>query len=84
MSQKPNFLIFLPDQHRGDWLPYDEKVYDCNSMEPLPLNMPNLKILMENGVTFTNTITPSPLWAPARACLASGTRYKDCGVRGNY
>ncbi|TFF98742.1 MAG: hypothetical protein EU547_00695 [Promethearchaeota archaeon] len=84
MYQKPNFLIFLPDQHRGDWLPYDEIIFKKNGMEPLPIKMPNLKEQMKKGVTFTNAITPSPLCAPARACLAAGTRYKDCNVKGNY
>ena len=22
MGEKPNFLFFLSDQHRGDWMPY--------------------------------------------------------------
>ncbi len=22
MKDKPNILIFFPDQHRGDWMPY--------------------------------------------------------------
>jgi arylsulfatase A-like enzyme len=53
-------------------------------MEELPLKMPNIKRLMDNGVTFTNAITPSPLCAPARACLAAGVQYRDCNVKGNY
>lgn len=84
MVDKPNFLIFLPDQHRGDWLPYDNGIFEQKGMKKLPLKMPNLKELMEKGITFTNAITPSPLCAPARACLASGKNYKDCGVKGNY
>lgn len=84
MSDKPNFLIFLPDQHRGDWLPYDEAIFQKKGMKKLPLKMPNIRGLMDKGITFTNAITPSPLCAPARACLASGKRYKDCGVKGNY
>ncbi|MBD3195200.1 MAG: sulfatase-like hydrolase/transferase [Candidatus Lokiarchaeota archaeon] len=81
---KPNFLIFLSDQHRGDWLPYDKSVSKSKAMKDLPLIMPNVKSIMKKGVTFTNAITPSPLCAPARACLTSGKRYKDCGVKGNY
>lgn len=49
----------------------------------LPLKMPNLKKIMESGTTFTNAITPSPLCAPARACLAAGCSYETCGVADN-
>jgi arylsulfatase A-like enzyme len=34
-------------------------------------------------VRFTNALTPSPLCAPARACLASGKEYGRCGVLSN-
>jgi arylsulfatase len=84
MSKKLNFLFFFPDQHRGDWIPYNKDIFKTLGMDELPLKMPHLKKLMENGVTFTNAITSSPLCAPARACLASGLRYKDCRVAGNY
>ncbi len=65
-------LFFLPDQHRPDWL-------GCNP--ELPLRTPNLDRLCENGIRFTNAFTPSPLCAPARACLATGRDYHRCGVR---
>ncbi|HEV2125332.1 MAG TPA: sulfatase-like hydrolase/transferase [Chloroflexota bacterium] len=74
MSQRPNILFFLPDQHRPDWLP----------MNPdLPLRMPNLARIAERGVRFTRALTPSPVCAPARACLASGKEYDQCGVPNN-
>jgi arylsulfatase A-like enzyme len=38
---------------------------------------------MDGGVTFTRAVTPSPLCAPARACLASGLRYHRCRVPDN-
>src|SRR6266542_6215904 len=63
---KPNFLFFLPDQHRFDWVPWNED---------LPVRMPTLAGLAERGVRFSRAITPSPLCAPARACLASGKAY---------
>jgi arylsulfatase A-like enzyme len=73
-SDQRNILFFLPDQHRPDWL-------GCNP--GLPLRTPNLDRLCETGVRFTNAYTPSPLCAPARACLASGLDYTDCGVPSN-
>ena len=84
MTDKPNFLFFFPDQHRGDWMPYSKDIFKIMGMEELPLRMSNLKKMMEKGITFTNAISSSPLCAPARACLASGLRYHRCRVKGNY
>ena len=84
MSDKLNFLFFFPDQHRGDWMPYSSEIFKRLGMEDLLLRMPNIKRLMNNGVTFTNAVTSSPLCAPARACLASGLRYKNCRVATNH
>lgn len=74
MTKKPNILFFFPDQWHPDWL-------GCNP--ELDLKTPNIDWLMENGVRFTNAYTPSPLCAPARACLAAGQDYKNCGVFNN-
>ena len=71
---QPNFLFFLPDQHRFDWVPWNKE---------LPVRMPTLAGLAGRGVRFSRAITPSPLCAPARACLASGKAYERCGVRNN-
>ena len=49
----------------------------------IPLRLPNLEKLLARGVKFTHAITPSPLCAPARACLASGLEYERCGVPSN-
>lgn len=73
-SAQPNILLFLPDQHRPDWL-------GCNP--DLPLRTPNLDRLAGRGIRFTNAFTPSPLCSPARACLATGRDYRRCGVRDN-
>jgi arylsulfatase len=74
MQRKPNILFFLPDQHRPDWLGINTD---------LPLRTPNLDRLSRKGVTFTKAHTPSPVCAPARACLASGLDYEKCGVPSN-
>jgi arylsulfatase A-like enzyme len=52
-------------------------------MEQLSIRMKNIARLMREGVTFTRAVTPSPLCAPARACLAAGLRYERCRVPGN-
>lgn len=74
MNKQPNILFFLPDQHRGDWL-------GCN--KELPLRTPNLDKLMQEGMTFTRAYSPSPVCAPARACLANGRNYENCQVPSN-
>ena len=49
----------------------------------IPVRLPHVEQLMARGVRFLNAITPSPLCAPARACLASGKEYTRCGVASN-
>lgn len=71
---RPNFLFFLPDQHRPDWLPFNKDV---------PLRMPNLAEVAARGLRFTRALCPAPLCAPSRACLASGRDYDRCGVPNN-
>ncbi len=80
---KPNILFLFPDQHRKEWFPYKEEVFEQWQMKKPQLNMPNIEKLMGKGVTFLNTITPSPLCAPARACVASGVRYDNCETFNN-
>lgn len=83
MGARPNMLFLFPDSHRGDWMPYGEPALRRLGMWRLPLRMPNVERLMARGVAFTRAITPSPLCAPARACLAAGLRYERCGVADN-
>lgn len=73
-TDRPNFLFFLPDQHRFDFL---------GTNPDLPVRMPTLDELGRRGVRFSRCYTPSPLCAPARACLASGRDYDRCGVPDN-
>jgi arylsulfatase len=76
--ERPNFLFFLPDQHRPDWVPWE-----APGAPPLPLRMPHLAGIAGRGVSFTRAVCPSPLCAPSRACLASGREYDRCGVPDN-
>jgi arylsulfatase A-like enzyme len=73
-TTRPNILLFFPDQHRFDWLGTNPK---------LPVRTPNLDRLAKHGVLFSRAFCPSPLCAPARACLASGKEYDRCGVENN-
>lgn len=73
-DKKPNILLLFPDQHRGDWTEFNPLI---------PVKTPNLKYLGENGVVFSNAITPSPLCSPARSCFASGREYDHCNIIDN-
>jgi len=69
-----NILFLFPDQHRGDWV---------GGTEGLDVRTPNLDTLAARGLRCTQALSPSPVCAPSRACLASGKRYDRCGVPGN-
>ena len=73
-GQRPNILFLCPDQHRPDWR---------GTNAALPVRTPHLDALARRGVTFPRAITPAPICAPARACLAAGRSYHRCGVPNN-
>ncbi|MDH7569825.1 MAG: sulfatase-like hydrolase/transferase, partial [Armatimonadota bacterium] len=73
-ARRPNMLLLFPDQHRFDWL---------GGVGDLDVRTPNLQRLARRGVRFTRALTPSPLCAPARACLAAGKEYPRCRVPDN-
>ena len=72
---KPNILFLLPDQWRGDWW--------SGSGHGIGVHTPTLESLAGAGTVFHSATSPSPLCAPARACIASGRRYEHCGVASN-
>lgn len=74
MTTPPNVLLIISDQHRHDWL---------KPSAQLPLRTPHLDDLRSRGVTFERATTPSPLCAPARACLATGLDYAHAPVPNN-
>lgn len=83
MTERKNILLLFSDQHRGDWMPYDEETSRKIHALPVPIRMKNIRQLMDEGVTFTHNISNSPLCVPARACLASGMQYDRCEVYNN-
>lgn len=74
MISPPNILFLFPDQWRHNWL---------GCVGEIPVRTPNLDKLAARGTRFTQCRTNSPLCAPARACLALGARYENCGVTSN-
>jgi len=74
-SSKPNILLLFADEHRFDWHGVDSR---------LPVRTPHLRALARAGAWFQHALTPSPLCAPARSCLALSSEYGEGGaVRGN-
>ncbi|MFQ5811076.1 MAG: sulfatase [Armatimonadota bacterium] len=71
---RPNILFFYPDTLRHDWI---------GPRGLTPVRTPNVKRLADEGVDFPRAVTPSPLCAPARACLAAGKEYDRCRVPSN-
>ncbi len=72
--RRPNILLFMPDQLRGDW---------AGPGNAGRVRTPTLDRVAARGVRFLNAICPSPICGPSRACLASGYEYDRAGVRNN-
>lgn len=74
MSQKPNFLLFITDQHRADWL-------GCTG-HPV-VKTPNIDALAASGTLFTDFHVASPVCMPNRAALMTGRMPSVNGLRHN-
>ncbi|MFH0945928.1 MAG: sulfatase-like hydrolase/transferase [Planctomycetota bacterium] len=70
-ARQPNILFLMADEHRFDWHGVDGK---------LPVRTPHLLEMARHGAWFEHAVTPSPLCAPARTCLALGTEYGRGGA----
>lgn len=74
MKRQPNILVVFPDQLRVDWV---------EPLADVPVRTPNAKALAARGTSFSHAWTPSPICAPARACLAVGRNYDRSPVQHN-
>jgi choline-sulfatase len=74
MVDRPNVLVFRADQHRRDFL----------GTAGLPVRTPAIDGLTEDGVRFSNAVSPAPLCAPSRGAIASGLEYDRCEVPDNH
>jgi arylsulfatase A-like enzyme len=72
---RPNILVIMTDQHRFDRL---------SCMGDPVLETPHVDAIARSGVLFQNAYTPSPVCAPARAAIWSGTYPPGCGVVSNW
>ncbi|QQE11829.1 sulfatase-like hydrolase/transferase [Planctomycetota bacterium] len=66
---KPNILIFMTDQQRGDTVQSDH-----------PCITPNLDKFREQSITFANTYSPSPHSCPSRTTFFTGLYPSEHGV----
>ena len=71
---RPNILFIHTDQQRPDWLQMNPEI---------PVRTPHLCELEARGRWLTNTVCPSPVCAPSRACLVAGQEYDHTRVWGN-
>ncbi|MGF1739150.1 sulfatase-like hydrolase/transferase [Photobacterium satsumensis] len=71
MKQKPNILVFMTDQQRGD------------SVSDPRIHLPNIRKLMAGGLTFSNAYCPSPHCCPSRATFLTGQYPTQHGVWNN-
>lgn len=71
-TSKPNILIFMTDQQRGDSIaPYHRA------------KTPNVDRLSKEGVTFSQTFCPAPHCCPSRATFFTGLYPSEHGVWNN-
>ena len=72
-SERPNVLLIMTDQHRGDCLRCDGNP---------ALETPNLDELAANGVRFSRAYSAVPSCIPARAILMTGQSPWHVGILG--
>lgn len=72
-SVRPNILLIMTDQHRGD----------CLGVSGHPLvQTPHLDSLARDGVNFTKAYSACPSCIPARAILITGQTPWHAGILG--
>ena len=74
MSERPNFILFITDQHRADFL-------GCYG-HPV-LRTPNIDSIAMHGTVFDRFYVASPVCMPNRASLMTGRMPSVHGVRSN-
>ncbi|WP_126979075.1 sulfatase family protein [Frigidibacter oleivorans] len=74
MTDRPDFLVIMTDQHRWDWL-------GCNG-HPV-VKTPNIDRLAARGTTFDQYFVASPVCMPNRASFMTGRFPTTHGLRYN-
>lgn len=71
---KPNFMIFITDQQRADWL---------SCMGNRQLETPNIDRIADRGIVFDRAYCNTPLCMPSRYTMWSGLHAGSHGMRTN-
>ena len=71
MSERPNFLIIMSDQHAPETM---------GGVGHPAVQTPSLDRLMSAGVTFRNSYCPYPMCTPSRAGFMTGRLTPEHGV----
>jgi arylsulfatase A-like enzyme len=71
-EQRPNILIFMPDQTQGQAI-----------LPGSPCHTPNVQRLAAQGVMFNNAFCPAPHCCPSRASFMTGLYPSEHGVFNN-
>jgi arylsulfatase A-like enzyme len=71
MTNSPNILLFLTDDHAQWAMGY------AGNQE---IRTPTFDYLAQNGIQFNNAFTPTPVCSPARACLLTGRLASQHGL----
>ncbi len=74
-TKKPNIIYIFSDQHRADTI---------GALGHQTVITPNLDKLCQEGVSFTQCFTNSPLCMPARASMMTGQFVCEHGVWDNH
>ena len=74
MAKRPNFILFITDQHRADWL-------GCYG-HPV-LRTPHIDAIAARGVAFDHFYVNSPVCMPNRSTLMTGRMPSVHDVRSN-
>ena len=74
MTKRPNFVFFMTDQHRADWL-------GCYG-HPV-VNTPHIDSIAASGIRFDNFHVASPICMPNRASFMTGRMPSVHGLRYN-
>ena len=70
---KPNLLLLMADQHRGDWM-------GCSGNRAV--QTPNLDRIASEGVRFSHAYSSTPTCTPARSALLTGMSPWQHGMLG--
>ncbi len=74
MSERPNFLYFMTDQHRADWL---------GCMGHPVVRTPNIDAIAARGTVFDRFYVATPVCMPNRASFMTGRYPSVHGLRYN-